>query len=125
MYWDKHGIEGINLRIGSTLPRPTEPRHLSHLARPRGPAAADDALHREPRTSATWSSWGVSNNTRSYWDNSGAERLGYQPVQNSEDYAAEILAKPNPLDPAARRYQGGGFVLHDFTPPGQRPNQAG
>ena len=29
MYWDKHGIEGINLRIGSTLPQPTEFRHLS------------------------------------------------------------------------------------------------
>mgnify|MGYP000535285999 FL=1 len=29
MYWDKHGIEGICIRIGSALPRPTEPRHLS------------------------------------------------------------------------------------------------
>ena len=29
MYWDKHGIEGISLRIGSALERPTEFRHLS------------------------------------------------------------------------------------------------
>ena len=29
MYWDKHGIEGISIRIGSTLERPTEFRHLS------------------------------------------------------------------------------------------------
>ena len=43
--------------------------------------------------------WGVSNNTRSYWDNSAAERIGYRPVQNAEDYAGEILARPNPLDP--------------------------
>src|SRR3954454_884810 len=29
MYWDKHGIEGISVRIGSCLPRPTEIRQLS------------------------------------------------------------------------------------------------
>src|SRR5829696_6184509 len=29
MYWDKHGIEGISVRIGSTLERPAELRHLS------------------------------------------------------------------------------------------------
>src|SRR5687767_78863 len=29
MYWDKHGIEGISQRIGSTLEKPTEFRHLS------------------------------------------------------------------------------------------------
>src|SRR5256885_6883760 len=29
MYWDKHGIEGISIRIGSTLERPAEFRHLS------------------------------------------------------------------------------------------------
>ena len=60
--------------------------------------------------------WGVSDNTRSYWDNAGAERLGYRPTQNSEDYAAEVLSQPNPLDATAQRYQGGGFVTQDFTP---------
>jgi len=29
MYWDKHGIEGISIRIGSALEQPTEFRHLS------------------------------------------------------------------------------------------------
>ena len=124
MYWDKHGIEGINLRIGSALPRPTEPRHLATWL------GHEDLLQLtmrciEAKDIGYLVSWGVSSNTRSYWDNNGAERLGYHPVQNSEDYAADILAKPNPLDPAARPYQGGSFVLHDFTPPGQRPNQAG
>ena len=54
--------------------------------------------------------WGVSNNTRSYWDNSAAERIGYRPVQNAEDYAGEILRQPNPLDPVA---QLPGRQLHD------------
>jgi uronate dehydrogenase len=120
MYWDKHGIEGINLRIGSTLPRPTEFRNLSTWL------GHDDLLQLIMRCIEVPDIgylvvWGVSNNTRSYWDNSGAERLGYRPVQNSEDYAAEILKQPNPLDPIAQRFQGGSFVTHDYTPPEQRP----
>jgi uronate dehydrogenase len=43
-------------------------------------------------------------------------------VQNSEDYAQEILNKENPLDPVAQQYQGGSFVTIDFTPPQQRPS---
>jgi uronate dehydrogenase len=42
-------------------------------------------------------------------------------MQNSEDYAAEILSKPNPLDPVAQQFQGGSFVTIDYTPPEQRP----
>ena len=120
MYWDKHGIEGINLRIGSTLPRPTEFRHLSTWL------GHDDLLQLIMRCIEVPDIgylvvWGVSNNTRSYWDNSGAERLGYRPVQNSEDYAEEILKQPNPLDPTAQKFQGGSFVTQDYTPPEQRP----
>jgi uronate dehydrogenase len=63
----------------------------------------------------------VSANTRSYWDNAGAERLGYRPTQNSEDYAPDVLSRPNPLNAIAQRYQGGGFVTQDFTPVDQRP----
>ena len=44
----------------------------------------------------------------------------YQPHQNSEDDAAQILAQPNPLDPIAQQYQGGQFVTIDFTPFDQR-----
>jgi uronate dehydrogenase len=65
--------------------------------------------------------WGVSNNTRSYWDNTGAEKLGFNPQQNSEDFAAEILKRPNPLGPIAQQYQGGSFVTLDFTPLDARP----
>jgi uronate dehydrogenase len=28
--------------------------------------------------------WACSNNTRMYWDNTGAEKLGYKPTQNAE-----------------------------------------
>jgi len=121
MYWDKHGIEGISVRIGSTLERPTECRHLSTWF------GYEDLTQFmmcciEAREVGYLAVWGVSNNTRSYWDNSVAERIGYRPVQNSEDYAAEILRQPNPLDPVAQQFQGGSFTTMDYTPPEKRPH---
>jgi uronate dehydrogenase len=120
MYWDKHGIEGISLRIGSALEKPTEFRHLSTWL------GHDDLVHLIMQSITVPSIgylavWGVSNNTRSYWSNDGAERLGYRPQQNAEDYAAEILGRENPLDPVARQHQGGSFVTMDYTPPERRP----
>ena len=29
LYWDKHGVESLSIRIGTCLPKPKEPRHLS------------------------------------------------------------------------------------------------
>jgi uronate dehydrogenase len=119
MYWDKHGIESVCIRIGSCIEKPTEFRHLSTWL------GHEDFLHLIDRCIHVPELgfqlvWGVSNNTRSYWDNTAAAPLGYQPKQNAEDYADEILSRPNPLDPVAQRFQGGGFVTIDYTPPGKR-----
>ena len=124
MYWDKHGIEGISLRIGSALDKPTQFRHLSTWL------GHDDLVHLimrciETRDIGYMAIWGVSANTRSYWDQAGSERLGYRPRQNAEDYAEEILRSENPLDAAAQTFQGGGFASHDYTPPEHRPRFSG
>jgi len=124
MYWDKHGIEGISLRIGSALEKPTQFRHLSTWL------GHDDLVRliicciEAPRI-GYMAVWGVSDNTRSYWDQTGSERLGYRPVQNAEDYAAEILAQENPLDAVAQQFQGGSFASFDYTPPEKRPKPVG
>ncbi|CAG9248226.1 Uronate dehydrogenase [Paraburkholderia unamae] len=127
LYWDKHGIETVNVRIGSCLPKPTEFRHLSTWF------GHEDLFHLVDRVINVDEIgfavvWGVSNNTRSYWIQEGAhddaKRLGYEPKQNSEDWAAGILAQDNPLDAVAQRYQGGSFASFDFTPPDQRGKRA-
>ena len=114
LYWDKHGISSVCLRIGSALPRPTEPRHLSTWL------GHDDLEQLILRAIATPDlgflvAWGVSANTRSWWDNALAAPLGYAPRQNAEDYAAEILSRPDPLPPLARQFQGGSFATHNLT----------
>jgi uronate dehydrogenase len=124
MYWDKHGIEGISVRIGTAMGKP--PENFRQLSTWFG---TEDLVQLMMQCITVpdvgyMAVWGVSNNTRSYYDNTGAEQLGYRPTQNSEDFAAEILKQPNPLDPIAQQYQGGQFVTIDFTPLDERQRKS-
>jgi len=121
MYWDKHGIEGISVRIGTAMGKP--PAEFRHLSTWFGNEDLIELMMQciNVPDVGYMAVWGVSNNKRSYWDNTGAEKLGFNPKQNSEDFAAEVLKQPNPLDPIAQQYQGGGFVTLDFTPLDARP----
>jgi uronate dehydrogenase len=119
LYWDKHGIESVCVRIGSAIPKPTEERQLSTWF------GLDDLMQFLMGCITTPEvgflvAWGVSNNTRSYWTPTGCERIGYRPTQNSEEFAAEILRQDNPLDAIGRTHQGGSFASHDYTPTDRR-----
>jgi len=61
--------------------------------------------------------YGVSNNRRSWYDNSNAERLGYRPQDESEPFAEAVLAAEagQSHDPIAERYQGGTFCAAEYS----------
>jgi uronate dehydrogenase len=61
--------------------------------------------------------YGISNNDRAWWDNRRAYELGYQPQDNAETYAAEILSleKPEDVDDVAHQFQGGVFTSAGFN----------
>lgn len=121
MYWDKHGIEGISVRIGTAMGKP--PEDFRQLSTWFGTDDLLDLMMRciEVRDIGYIAVWGVSNNARAYVTPTSCEALGYYPKQNAEDYAAEVLQQKNPLESIAQEYQGGGFVTIDFTPLDQRP----
>lgn len=125
MYWDKHGIEGVMLRIGTTMGKP--PENFRQLSTWMGDDDLVQLVTRsiEAENVGYAAVWGISDNARAYYDLSEGNAIGYRPSQNAEDWAAEILAQPNPLDPVAQRFQGGQFVTLDYTPPEQRPSSAG
>jgi len=121
LYADKHGIGFLCTRIGNFGPRPIDKRRLSIWISPRDYAqlVRIGLEHPEIRYEIVY---GVSNNRRSWYDNSNAERLGYRPQDNSEPFAEAVLAAEagQPADPIAERYQGGTFCAAEYTAPTPR-----
>jgi uronate dehydrogenase len=116
MYAMKHGIGVTSLRIGNVGTEPVDVRRLAIWIRP------DDlvqliriGLERPGLVYEVM--YGVSDNRRSWYDNSRARALGYRPQGRSEDYAAKVLAAEpgSGKHPAAEFYQGGTFCADEYT----------
>jgi uronate dehydrogenase len=112
LYAWKYDMEVLSIRIGNVLDKPVDARRLSIWVSPRdlvqlirigleAPGIRHEIVY------------GVSDNRRTWWDNSNAARLGYKPVDRSEDFAAEALAADgDPTgDDRADLNQGGGFCV--------------
>lgn len=115
MYWDKHAIEGIALRIGTAMGKP--PENARQLSTWMGTPDLVQLVMRciEAKDVGYAAVWGISNNTRAWYELSEGNAIGYAPTQDAEDWAAEVMRQPNPLDPVAQRFQGGQFVTIDYT----------
>jgi uronate dehydrogenase len=116
LYADKYGMQVFNMRLGNVGPAPLDKRRLSIWLSPRDLAqlVTIGIEHRDIRFEIVY---GVSNNTRSWYDNANAYRLGYKPQDDSEAGAAAVLAREKPgADPRAELYQGGVFVVAEEIP---------
>jgi uronate dehydrogenase len=118
LYADKHGIGFLCTRIGNFGEKPIDSRRLSIWISPRDytQLVRIGLEHPEIRFEIVY---GVSRNKRSWYDNSNAYRLGYKPEDDSEPYAAEILAREaaETKNPIAERYQGGTFCAEEYDAP--------
>jgi uronate dehydrogenase len=115
LYADKYGMEMFMVRIGNVNPVPIDQRRLAIWFSPRDLAqlVSIGIDHPDIKFEIVY---GVSGNKRSWYDNSNAVRLGYRPQDDSETYAAEVLAREKPGDPTAALYQGGVFVVAEEIP---------
>jgi uronate dehydrogenase len=123
LYADKYGMEVFCMRIGNVNPRPIDKRRLSIWLSPRDLAqlVTIGIEHPEIRFEIVY---GASGNKRSWYDNSNAVRLGYSPADDSEDYAAEVLAREKPGHPRGELFQGGLFVhAEDVKNPAPLPRR--
>ncbi|MTE17873.1 NAD-dependent epimerase/dehydratase family protein [Streptomyces sp. TRM43335] len=98
LYWDRHGIETVSVRIGSCFPEPKTVRMLSVWMSPADGARLFHAALTAPDVGHTVV-YGSSANTRLWWDLSSARALGYEPQDDSEPYAAKLIAEQGELDP--------------------------
>lgn len=98
-YWDKHGVETVSVRIGSCFIEPSSVRMLSVWMSPGDGARLFHAALTAPAVGHTVV-YGSSANTRLWWDLSSARALGYEPQDDSEQYAQKLVAEQGELDPA-------------------------
>ena len=83
------------IRIGSCLERPPNARMLSTWISHRDMVQLTAVGLETPKLHYAVV-YGISANTRGWWDNSVAFDLGYDPEDDSEAYAAEIMAMTPP-----------------------------
>src|SRR3954452_2747466 len=115
LYADRYGMDVVCLRIGSQVPEPTTTRQLSTWLSPADTVSLVDAALRAPAPGFAVV-WGVSDNTRNWWDLSAARALGYEPADDAEVYAEaviEVQGEPDLTDPLHARV-GGEYTLRAF-----------
>ncbi|MFM9447376.1 NAD-dependent epimerase/dehydratase family protein [Streptomyces acidiscabies] len=111
LYWDRHGLETVSVRIGSCFAEPTSVRMLSIWMSPADGARLFHAALTAENVGHTVV-YGSSANTRLWWDLTSARALGYDPQDDSEPYAEKLIAEQGELQEGneAHAYLGGGFV---------------
>ncbi|MFF2849220.1 NAD-dependent epimerase/dehydratase family protein [Streptomyces sp. NPDC058001] len=111
LYWDKHGLETVSVRIGSCFEEPVSVRMLSVWMSPEDGARLFHAALTAENVGHTVV-YGSSANTRLWWDLSTARALGYAPRDDSERFAAKLIAEQGDLDPdnPDHAHLGGHFV---------------
>lgn len=96
-YTDRYGMRVAALRIGTFAPRPPLPRALSTWLSPGDMVRLTHACLTSPDLTYAVV-WGVSANTRNWWDHAAGRALGYEPRDDAEAYAAQLpeLAPDDP-----------------------------
>lgn len=116
MYAYKHGIGVTALRIGNVGDKPLDQRRLAIWLKPEDLVQLIRiGLERPGLVYEVM--YGISDNTRSWYDNSRAVALGYKPEGRSEEFAAAVLAAEptSGKHPAAEFYQGGTFCADEYS----------
>jgi uronate dehydrogenase len=114
-YAYKFGIGVLCIRIGKFAEQPVNERDLSIWLKPEDLVPLIRIGLERPNLVYELV-YGSSDNARSWWDNSAARRLGYDPHGRSEEFAEAALAAQAALPPdeVAAFFQGGPFCSQEF-----------
>jgi uronate dehydrogenase len=105
LYYDRHGINVLCVRIGSCFEKPHDRRMLSTWLSPDDCARLMEALLTAPNPGFRVL-WGISANTSARFSLDEARALGYEPRDDAEQYAHAL--PPLPVSDVDR-YIGGSY----------------
>ncbi len=114
LYADRYGIDAVATRIGSFLPEPETVRHLSTWLSHDDAVRMVDACLTAPDTGFAVI-YGVSANTRGWWDLTPGQALGYAPEDDAETFLHRIVERLD--DEVEAGHVGGPFVTERFHRP--------
>ena len=114
LYADRYAFDTVSCRIGSFLDEPTTARGLSTWLSPADGVRMVEAALTAPAPGFAVL-YGISANTRAWWDLEPGRRLGYDPQDDAEDYADGIPHRDEDADEAA--YVGGPYALEELHRP--------
>lgn len=120
LFADRFGMDVVCLRIGACVERPRELRHLVFwLSPPDMVRLFESALTvANPGFAVVW---GVSSNTRGVLSLEEGRAIGYEPIDDAEDYAQELLSSGAQSWRSAPLEQVGGRWVHEplgvYNPP--------
>lgn len=114
LYWHKHGVESVIVRIGSCFPEPVDARMLATWL-----SYGDLTLLCERAVIAPQVGccviWGVSNNSRmTWWEGDARELIGWAPLDSADVFEAKVAGKTSG-DPVVEAHQGGAYVKMGWT----------
>jgi hypothetical protein len=123
LYYHRYGLDAICIRILTCDDRPPDVRALSTWLSPDDAGRLFECCLTTPSPGFRVI-FGVSANTRGGWVSlDEARALGYEPRDDAEPYAAEIIAQQGPPDPAdpVLAHLGGAFTLPAWDIDGPKP----
>jgi uronate dehydrogenase len=124
LYVDRHGIDAVATRIGSFLPQPESRRGLSTWLSPDDAVRMFEACLTAPDPGFAVL-YGVSANTRGWWDLTPGRVLGYEPQDDAERFAAQLTAgDPTEADEVESSFVGGPYATERFHRPALDPRSA-
>ncbi|MGH7043923.1 MAG: NAD-dependent epimerase/dehydratase family protein [Acetobacteraceae bacterium] len=114
LYWMKHGVESVFVRIGSCLPEPVNARMLaSYLSFADLTRLVTRAVLAERVDAGVV--WGASDNqAMTWWRADDRATIGWAPADSADSFAAQ-LSRQVSTDPIEERYMGGAFCAIDYT----------
>lgn len=113
LYWDKHGVESLVVRIGSSFPEPVDARMLSTWLSYADLERLCRAMLDVPALGYR-RIWGASDNPASFWGADDRAAIGWAPQDSAEQFRAKV-GHLRTNDPVTERFQGGGFCRQGYT----------
>jgi uronate dehydrogenase len=114
MYWFKHGVENVNVRIGSCFAEPTNARMLaSWLSYPDFSRLMEKCVLAPKVGHAVI--WGASKNARmTWWRDDARAVVGWAPTDSADPFTGQLV-KAVSGDAVEERYMGGAYCSIDYS----------